>query len=90
MLTVKSHRLVGADFQSAFDWYEAEQPGLGLDFAADFRMAYQRLRANPLLYAIRFGEVRRLNLRVLAVLHASRDTGSTLVERRGTFWPHTS
>jgi len=103
MPTLKKHRLVGADFQAAFDWYEDQHPGLGLEFAEDFRRAYQRLRQQPLLYAIRFSSVRRLNLdrfpyglffvvereeiRVLAVFHASRDTKSTLAERRRTFNP---
>ncbi len=101
MLTLKRHRLVGADFQSAFGWYEDQCPGLGLEFAEDFRRAYHRLRQDPLLYAIRFAGVRRLNLdrfpygifyavkpeeiRVLAVLHASRDTEEILAERRRTF-----
>jgi plasmid stabilization system protein ParE len=101
MLTLKRHRLVGADFQSAFDWYESQHPGLGPEFAEDFRCAYYRLRQGPLLYSIRFASVRRLNLdrfsygifyvvkreevHVLAVLHASRDTEEILAERRRTF-----
>jgi toxin ParE1/3/4 len=101
MLTLKRHRLVGADFQSAFDWYESRRPGLGLEFAEDFRCAYHRLQQSPLFYSIRFAGVRRLNLdrfpygvfyivksgevRVLAVLHASRDTAEMLAERRRTF-----
>ena len=101
MPTLKNHRLVGADFQSAYGWYEDECPGLGLEFAAEFRRAYQRLHQGPLLYAVRFTNVRRLNLdrfpygifyvvrpdevRVLAVLHASRDNEYILAERRRTF-----
>jgi plasmid stabilization system protein ParE len=101
MLTLKRHRLVGADFQSAFEWYEDQCPGLGLEFAEDFRRSYHRLRQGPLLYSIRFAGERRLNLdrfpygifyvvkpeeiRVLAVLHASRDTEEILTERRRTF-----
>ncbi len=101
MLTLKRHRLVRADFRSAFDWYESRRPGLGLEFAEDFRRAYYCLRQGPLLYSVRFVGVRRLNLdrfpygifyvvtqaevRVLAVLHASRDTEDMLAERRRTF-----
>ena len=101
MLTLKRHRLVGADFQSAFEWYEDQHPGLGLEFAEDFRHLYRRLRQGPLFYSIRFANVRRLNLnrfpygifnvvkseeiRVPAVLHASRDTEEKLAERRRTF-----
>ena len=101
MPTLKNHRLVGADFQSAYGWYEEECPGLGLEFAAEFRRAYHKLRQGSLLYAVRFSGIRRVNLerfsygifytvkqnevRVLAVLHASRDTEYILAERRRTF-----
>jgi plasmid stabilization system protein ParE len=101
MPVLKKHRLVAADFRLAFDWYEDQRPGLGWEFAQDFRLAYSRLRQGPQLYAVRFANVRRLNLsrfpygvfftlnrdevRVLAVLHASRDTRPLLAERRRTF-----
>ena len=103
MLPTKKHRLVGVDFQSAHDWYESKQPGLGADFIEDFRCAYHRLREFPLFYSVRFANVRRLNLerfpysifyvvtaheiRVLAILHGSRDTESILAQRRRTFSP---
>jgi plasmid stabilization system protein ParE len=101
MPALKKHRLVAADFRSAFDWYEGQRPGLGLEFAGDFRLAYHRLRRSPQLFSVRFANVRRLNLerfpygifyvllpaeiRVLAVLHASRDTERILTLRRRTF-----
>ena len=101
MPTLKNHRLVSADFQSAYGWYEEECPGLGLEFAAEFRRAYRKIRQSPLLYAIRFSGIRRLNLdrfpygifytvkrdevRVLAVLHGSRETKSILAAQRRTF-----
>src|ERR1017187_4019986 len=101
MHTLKNHRLVGADFQSAYGWYEDECPGLGMEFAEEFRQAYQRLRTGPLLYAIRFPRIRRLNfnrfpygifyvvglheVKVLAVLHGSRESKRILAERRRTF-----
>jgi plasmid stabilization system protein ParE len=101
MPTLKNHRLVNADFQSAYGWYEEECPGLGLEFAAEFRHAYRKIRQGSLLYAIRFSSIRRLNLnrfpygifyvvkrdevRVLAVLHGSRETESILAGRRRTF-----
>jgi plasmid stabilization system protein ParE len=103
MLPVKKHRLVAIDFRSAFDWYETKQPGLGTDFAIDFRGAFSRLRQGPLLYSVRFANVRRLNLErfpygifyavtpeyilVLALLHASRDTETVLADRRRVFIP---
>jgi plasmid stabilization system protein ParE len=104
MPTLKNYPLVSADFSSAYGWYEEECPGLGREFAAEFRHAYQMLRFGPLLYAVRFSRIRRLNLdrfpygifyvakpdevRVLAVLHASRDTADILAGRRRTFFIH--
>lgn len=101
MPMLKSHPLVGADFQSAYSWYEGECAGLGLEFATEFRTAYKKLHRGPLLYAVRFSGIRRLNLdrfpygifytihkneiRVLAILHGSRETSEILTERRRTF-----
>ena len=102
MLTPRNHRLVSADFQAAYSRYEGELPGLGLKFAAEFRRAYRKLRHGPLLYAVRFCGIRRLNfdrfpygifyivhadeIRVLAVLHGSRETKTLLSNRRRTFF----
>ena len=100
MLPVKRHRLVRADIQSAYDWYQSKQSGLGAEFIEDFRRAYHRLRQSPELYSVRFYNVRRSNLerfpygifyvlkpdqiQVLGVLHASRDTETVLANRRGS------
>ena len=102
MPTLKNHPLLGADFQSAYGWYEDECAGLGMELAAEFRIAYKKLRRGPMLYAVRFSNIRRLNLdrfpygvfytvhqseiRVLAVLHGSRETKQILSERRRTFF----
>ena len=101
MLALRSHPLVRADLREAFEWYEDQQTGLGLEFAAEFRRCYRRLRRGPLLHSVRFADVRRMNLdcfpygvfyvvkpgelRVLAVLHASRDTWPALAQRRRSF-----
>lgn len=101
MLPLKKHRLLAIDVQSAYDWYQAKQPGLGTDFLEDFRRTYRRVRKSPLLYSVRFSDVRRLNLErfpygifyivtademiVLAILHSSRDTESVLTTRRRAF-----
>jgi len=103
MPALKSHPLVRIDLQTAFDWYEDERPGLGHEFQKEFHSAYQKLPKNAQLYAVRFSEIRRLNLDrfnygifyiirageiwVLAVLHGSRATKSILQERRKTFLP---
>jgi toxin ParE1/3/4 len=102
MPTFKRHPLVRADLQSAYDWYEDELPGLGGEFREEFFRAYRKLGSGPLLYAVRFSGIRRLNLdrfpygifyiveldevKVLAVLHGSRETRRILTGRRRTFF----
>ena len=74
---------------------------MGGEFRDEFFHVYRKLGQGPLLYAVRFANIRRLNLdrfpygifyvvkpdelRVLAVLHASRDSEEILAERRRTF-----
>ena len=101
MIVLRRHPLVRADVSDALNWYEDQQPGLGLEFAGDFPSRYRRLIRDAQLYAVRFSDVRRLNLDrfpyglfhvirapeiwLLAVLHASRDAETVLVERRRQF-----
>ena len=101
MSVLRRHPLVRADISEAINWYEDQQPGLGLEFAADFLSHYRHLGRDAQLYAIRFADVRRLNLDrfpyglfyviraseiwLLAVLHASRDTATVLAQRRTYF-----
>lgn len=101
MSVLRRHPLVRADLSDATNWYEDQQPGLGMEFAADFLAHYRRLGRDALLYAVRFADVRRLNLDrfpyglfyvvraseiwLLAVLHASRDTQAILRGRRQYF-----
>jgi toxin ParE1/3/4 len=98
----KRHPLVKADLRAAFDWYEDQLQGLGGEFREEFRRTYRKLGRNPLFYAVRFSGIRRLNLdrfpygifytverdeiRVLAVLHGSRETKKILAGRRRTFF----
>ena len=90
MSVLRRHPLLRADLGEAINWYEDQRPGLGLEFAADFFAHYRRLARDAQLYAVRFADVRRVNLDrfpyglhyvirppeiwLLAVLHASRDT----------------
>jgi plasmid stabilization system protein ParE len=78
-----------AEFDEAFDWYETQQPGLGVTFASRIHEAFDRISAGPALYPVVFGDVRRAVVRrfpyaiffrvrpqrivVLAVFHGSRD-----------------
>jgi hypothetical protein len=48
--------------REAYDWYEDQQTGLGKEFAREFLQHHRELVSGPELYAIRFAEVRRLNL----------------------------
>jgi len=101
MSVLRRHPLVRADLSDAINWYEDQQAGLGLEFAADFLVHYRHLARKAQLYGVRFPDVRRLNLDrfpyglfyvirgpeiwLLAVLHASRDTEAVLAERRRQF-----
>jgi toxin ParE1/3/4 len=101
MRVLKRHPLVAADLREAYEWYEDKQPGLGLEFAKDFLSHYRHLVRGAQLYAVRFAEVRRVNLArfpygifyviraqdiwILGVLHASRDTETVIAERRRQF-----
>ena len=77
------------DVESAFDWYESEEPGLGLQFLEQLRRAYRRILENPHGYqelrsGIRRGLTRQFpyavyffieddTVLILAVLHTVRD-----------------
>ena len=88
------HRLVSEpradlDVEAAFEWYEEERPGLGLEFLEALRSAYDLIADRPLQYQVLRSGIRRALLQrfpyavyfaiedgvaiVLAVLHASRD-----------------
>jgi hypothetical protein len=62
MSVLRRHPLVRADINEAINWYEDQQLGLGLEFAAEFRSHYRQLVHNEQLYPVRFADVRRLNL----------------------------
>jgi plasmid stabilization system protein ParE len=80
---------VEADIEAAFEWYEAEQPGLGLEFLDELRAVYYRILDGPLKYqGLRSGIRRVLTKRfpyaiyfaiegqvilIVAVLHTARD-----------------
>jgi plasmid stabilization system protein ParE len=78
-----------ADFDEAFDWYESQRPGLGIDFTAQVQEVFDRISANPLLHAVVFQDLRKAVVRrfpysviyraeatqvlVLAVFHSKRE-----------------
>ena len=77
------------EIEAAFQWYEKERAGLGLEFLEELRSTYDRIVEGPLKYQHLRSGIRRALLRrfpyaiyfaveqskivVLAVLHASRD-----------------
>jgi len=77
------------EFLTAFAWYEAQQLGLGQQFATACSRAIELLRARPELFATVHGPIRRVILRrfpyaifylveaaqvvVLAVMHERRN-----------------
>lgn len=78
-----------AEFDEAFDAYEAQRPGLGVDFAARVQEVFDRTSVAPLLHAAVFADVRKAvvsrfpycvfyraeaaRVQVLAVFHNRRD-----------------
>jgi plasmid stabilization system protein ParE len=91
---VTAYRLVALpradlDVAAAYQWYEREERGLGLEFIEQVRASYDRIAASPLQYQELRAGIRRALLRrfpyavyfavesdaivILAVLHASRD-----------------
>jgi len=91
---VKQYRLeaeaaVEFDIESAFSWYEAEEPGLGPEFLDQLRFIYRRILENPLGYEEQRSGIRRGLMRqfpyavyfsienetilILAMLHTARD-----------------
>jgi plasmid stabilization system protein ParE len=79
-----------ADIEDAFQWYEGQRIGLGIDFRSELRATIDRLAANPLLYQVIHRDTRRALLRrfpygvfyrvypeaiiVVAVMHGRRAT----------------
>lgn len=95
-LTAQALRDIGA----AHDWYSKQAPGLGEEFLAAAGLQIERLRQAPQLYAEVLPRVRRCllprfpyglfftlrgdDIRVLAVLHQTRDHHSRPVGRKGS------
>ena len=77
------------EFDEAFDYYEVQRAGLGVDFVARVQQTFNRISMNPLLYAVELGDIRKagvtrfpycvffrvdtVRVEVVAVFHNSRD-----------------
>ncbi|MCL4791571.1 MAG: type II toxin-antitoxin system RelE/ParE family toxin [Gammaproteobacteria bacterium] len=89
-----------AEAGQAAAWYEAQQPGLGIEFLLELDAAIERAVETPLIYAPVFRETRRVLLRrfpsavyfvcttssldVLAVLHQHRAASHLPGDFRGS------
>src|SRR5258707_15497783 len=78
-----------AEFDAAFDWYDAQRPGLGSEFAAEIQKVFDHISFNPLIHQLVFADIRKSVVRrfpycvfyrphqdrveVIAVFHSSRD-----------------
>lgn len=78
-----------AEFDEAFDFYESQRPGLGVDFAAWVQQVFDRITANSQMHAVVFADIRKAvvtrfpycvfyraeatRVEVLAVFHTQRD-----------------
>ena len=78
-----------AEFDEAFDSYDAQRPGLGPRFVAAVQSVFDSIAANPLKHTVVFADVRKAVVRrfpycifyrphpdrieVIAVFHTSRD-----------------
>ena len=98
MLPLVFHPLVEADLEDSAGWYARQQPGLDGRFLAEAHECFANLPANAPLYAVRFADIRRVNLQVfkhgifyfiaddavvvLGILHGHRDTQVELQRRR--------
>ena len=91
---MKQYRLeaevaVELEVEAAFEWYEGEEPNLGIEFLEQVRSTYYRILENPLAYQELRSGIRRALTRqfpyaiyfsiegetilILAVLHTARD-----------------
>jgi plasmid stabilization system protein ParE len=62
--TLESDSAVDADIEAASEWYEGEEPGLGLEFLEELRSVYQGILDGPFKYqGLRSGIRRALTKR---------------------------
>lgn len=101
MLLLDFHPLVEQDLAESAEWYERQQTGVGSRFLDEARDLFRRLPRDGRLYAVRFADIRRVNLRtfphgvfyfltantvvVLAVTHGHRDSKAELGKRRESY-----
>jgi plasmid stabilization system protein ParE len=81
-----------ADAEHAEGWYEAQRPGLGLEFILEIDVAIETVARFPEMYALQYRQTRRVLLRrfpyamyftfdndvveVFAILHLRRESAA--------------
>ena len=76
---LEAEAAVEFDIESAFNWYETEEPGLGQEFLEQLRLVYRRILENSLGYGEqRYFSVEDETILILAVLHTARDPAEQL------------
>lgn len=64
------------ELEEAVTWYEAQQPGLGQQFATEVKLALERAQASPELFRRVRGRARKIRLRRFhqySIYFASKD-----------------
>lgn len=58
-LTVVLRKEAQAEFDEAFNYYEAQKPGLGVAFVAKVQEVFDRIAMNPRMHGIVFADIRK-------------------------------
>jgi toxin ParE1/3/4 len=98
MHALVKHRLVDRDVEEGAFWYHQRDPDVAVRLIEEVREAMHAAAKNPLHFAVRFGDVRRVRLRhfphsvffkvrddtvfVLAVLHGAREVEQLVLGRK--------
>ena len=69
MMPVVVRELAERDMEEAFDWYEGQRPGLGVQFTTAIDRHLSRISGNPEVCQVVLGEVRRAVVRRFPYLH---------------------
>jgi len=84
---IEAESAVEADVEAAFDWYEAEEPGLGFEFLAELRTAYERIVDHPFGYQdIRSGIRRALTRRFPYAVYFSVEGETNSIVLKGVIY----
>ncbi len=72
-MNVSYHRQVAQDLEGAIEYYEAQAPGLGLRFLAEFESTIEKIVAHPERFPFLKGDKRRCLFRNFPYVIAYRE-----------------